>query len=282
MFYYLTVHLSLFILDPLSAVDAPTANHIFRSFVAKEGLIQNMTCILVTHSLGLIFYEADHIVILNEGSVLAQGTPQKIARLGGSSVLDGHIDIPNEKNLENSELVQRTYCEDPKVKSGTGEEQIEEEREVGKVKLSTYQFYVSALGGIRFVSIFVVASLITDTLWTSKDWWLGVWSVASEKNLDIGFSETIYYIKVYAILNASSFIFPTLRIAFAYMSSIRASQSTHEKLVQKVLKLSVRFFDTTPMGRIVNRFSGDMQILDMSLIYVATDFVKSLLELVRM
>ena len=42
----------------------------------------------------------------------------------------------------------------------------------------------------------------------------------------------------------------------------------HDKLLNRVLAATMRFFDVTPLGRILNRFSRDTSMLD-SVVYVA-------------
>lgn len=43
---------------------------------------------------------------------------------------------------------------------------------------------------------------------------------------------------------------------------LRAARDLHNKLLNNVLRLPMAFFDTTPLGRILNRFSKDVDVVD--------------------
>ena len=45
-------------------------------------------------------------------------------------------------------------------------------------------------------------------------------------------------------------------------SMIRASRVFHANMLYNVLRSPMEFFDTTPMGRILNRFSRDIETID--------------------
>lgn len=46
---------------------------------------------------------------------------------------------------------------------------------------------------------------------------------------------------------------------------LKACKSYHNKLLSHSLHLPILFFDTTPTGRIINRFSKDVDVLDSAL-----------------
>ena len=64
-------------------------------------------------------------------------------------------------------------------------------------------------------------------------------------------------------MNFAYTVFITLRMVIMQFANIRASKVIHELMIVKVLKAPINlFFDVTPIGRILNRFSKDMQVLD--------------------
>jgi ATP-binding cassette, subfamily C (CFTR/MRP), member 1 len=45
-------------------------------------------------------------------------------------------------------------------------------------------------------------------------------------------------------------------------ASLRASRSLHDDMAEHVMRAPMGWFERTPMGRILNRFSSDMQEID--------------------
>ena len=53
-----------------------------------------------------------------------------------------------------------------------------------------------------------------------------------------------------------------IRTIGAAFFSLRASRRLHDRLVERVMRAPLAFFDTTPIGRIVSRFSKDIYSID--------------------
>ncbi|KAI7822518.1 P-loop containing nucleoside triphosphate hydrolase protein [Gamsiella multidivaricata] len=71
-----------------------------------------------------------------------------------------------------------------------------------------------------------------------------------------------YYLGVYILISLFTLIFTSLTNYYTIIGGLLASRSLHEQLLRKVSRAKVRFFDTTPMGRIINRFSSDISTID--------------------
>ncbi|KAF9541718.1 hypothetical protein EC957_002737 [Mortierella hygrophila] len=72
-----------------------------------------------------------------------------------------------------------------------------------------------------------------------------------------------YYLGVYVLLSFMTTVFYGLASFYIMVvPTIRGSRVLHENLLRKIARAKVRFFDTTPMGRIVNRFSADITSID--------------------
>ncbi|RIA90254.1 P-loop containing nucleoside triphosphate hydrolase protein [Glomus cerebriforme] len=74
-----------------------------------------------------------------------------------------------------------------------------------------------------------------------------------------------YYISIYVLIGVLTALFGSIRTYYMSMGSLVASRKLHEAILDKVLKAKIRFFDTTPIGRILNRFSKDMEVVDQNL-----------------
>ncbi|KAG0337645.1 hypothetical protein BG000_005188, partial [Podila horticola] len=71
-----------------------------------------------------------------------------------------------------------------------------------------------------------------------------------------------YYLGVYILLSILALIFAAGTNLYTILGGLAASRVLHERLLHKVIRAKVRFYDTTPIGRIVNRFSSDISTVD--------------------
>ncbi|KAI8342171.1 P-loop containing nucleoside triphosphate hydrolase protein [Chlamydoabsidia padenii] len=71
-----------------------------------------------------------------------------------------------------------------------------------------------------------------------------------------------YYLGVYFAIGMIACAVASIRLLILYSGSIKASRRIHAQLLDTILHAKVRFFDTTPLGRILNRFSADMETID--------------------
>lgn len=76
-------------------------------------------------------------------------------------------------------------------------------------------------------------------------------------SVDVG-----YYLGIYFLIGMLALGLSTLRLAILFSGSLKASRRIHNQLLDRILRAKVRFFDVTPLGRIVNRFSSDLETVD--------------------
>ncbi|KAG9193149.1 hypothetical protein G6011_03184 [Alternaria panax] len=92
------------------------------------------------------------------------------------------------------------------------------------------------------------------------------------------------HILVLAIISLSSILFVIMREAWAAFGSLTASRKLHTRLLDVVTKTTFHFFDTTPLGQIMNRFSKDMEIIDQQMtpgiIYIVSLVLDTIISVV--
>ncbi|XP_041988661.1 ATP-binding cassette sub-family C member 10 [Aricia agestis] len=82
-----------------------------------------------------------------------------------------------------------------------------------------------------------------------------------------------YYLEMYFVLALVNVLFTIMRaFLFAY-GGVKAADKIHKKLLRVIVKAEVKFFDTTPTGRILNRFSSDTYTVDDSLPFILNIFL---------
>ena len=136
----------------------------------------------------------------------------------------------------------------------------EETRETGVVSYKVYLTYWRAVG--HFLGTLILLSLIAmQATRNFTDVWLAEW--VSHNNTKVPF-----YLKVYGGIAVANSIFSLLRaFLFAY-GGVCAAKIIQERLLGLILKAKVHFFDNTPTGRILNRFSSDLYTVDDSLPFI--------------
>jgi len=81
--------------------------------------------------------------------------------------------------------------------------------------------------------------------------------------------DTGYYLGVYALLLLGFVIVSFLRMILVSFGSLAASRQLHDRLVASVFRARFTFFDQTPNGQIMNRFSKDIETVDQELASMA-------------
>ncbi|KAF9437497.1 hypothetical protein BGZ76_000493 [Entomortierella beljakovae] len=82
-----------------------------------------------------------------------------------------------------------------------------------------------------------------------------------------------YYLGVYALLSAAYILTIMSRQTIQYKGSLTASRSIQRRLLSRILNSPVRFFDTTPLGRIMNRFTKDIETVDQEVAPIASNLM---------
>ncbi|KAH9104149.1 hypothetical protein AeMF1_019672 [Aphanomyces euteiches] len=142
-------------------------------------------------------------------------------------------------------------------------ENLDEARSEGRVSAAVFQGYLDAIGGWSVVAFCIFLLSTWQILIISGDLWLSRWSSTTTTVSETTFlAQAPYYLTVYAVLAASGVAATMLRTYTILMSCLRASRRLFDGLTGALLRAPMRFFDTTPLGRLLNRFSNDMNTVD--------------------
>eukprot|EP00075_Anas_platyrhynchos_P027019 XP_027316272.1 LOW QUALITY PROTEIN: canalicular multispecific organic anion transporter 1 [Anas platyrhynchos] len=145
-----------------------------------------------------------------------------------------------------------------------GQQLIEKEAvETGKVKFSMYLRYLRAVGwGYSFwVAMGYVAQYVA---YVGTNLWLSAWTDDAERyqNQTYPVQQRDLRIGVFGALGVSQAIFLLFATMLSAHGAVRASRIMHQRLLSNILRVPMSFFDTTPTGRIVNRFAKDIFTVD--------------------
>ncbi|KAJ5099727.1 hypothetical protein N7532_006728 [Penicillium argentinense] len=89
-----------------------------------------------------------------------------------------------------------------------------------------------------------------------------------------------YYLGVYALLGFLYISISLSREAVLFWGSLHASWKIHDRLLKTVMHAKFRFFDSTPLGQLMNRFSKDVESVDQEVAPVAIGMLHSLASVI--
>ena len=78
-----------------------------------------------------------------------------------------------------------------------------------------------------------------------------------------------YYLTVYALLGLTYIAVSASREALLFYGSLTASRRIHTRLLVSVTRARFKFFDSTPLGQLMNRFSKDLEAIDQEVAPIA-------------
>lgn len=242
--------------DPLSAVDAHVGRHIFDKAIL--GLLKDKCRILATHQLWVL-NRVDRIIWMEGGKIQAIDTFDNLMRehRGFQALMET---TAVEKHQEKKPEDEAKPADEQKKKKKKGAALMQqEERAQASVSWGVYGAYISASGSLINAPFVIFVLLLSQGANIMTSLWLSYWT--SDK---YGFSTGVY-IAIYAGLGVAQAV---LMFLFSVTLSILGTNSSKymlHKAVTRVLRAPMSFFDTTPLGRITNRFSRDVDVMDNNL-----------------
>ena len=258
----------------------------------------NRTRVLVTHHVGLVLPRAAFIVALANGTVQYCGSPEELRVTGAFKDVLGSADLDHRDNAKRVDITtfedtdlrkivshkSNIVDEDPK---GFGKIQpkkfVEAEgKEKGSIKRAVWIEYLRAGGGTPWWLSGMVLYLTYEAITLGRSWWITVWTRSYKeveaatvhllKNASHQPSQALFnqsqgsdlpfYLGIYLGLSVALCCFGATRYLFIYRRSLSASKVLFDKMTYMVLRAPLRWLDTVPVGRILNRFTADFEAID--------------------
>jgi ABC-type multidrug transport system fused ATPase/permease subunit len=259
--------------DIFSAVDSHVGRHLLNHGILGQ-LGANRTRILVTHHAGLVDRHAAYIVTLTSdgiASVVDRPSPE----VGSAPVLGQD----QSRDLESKESDSEVDLGEPgtELLKAKPKKFVEDEvRAQGRVKWSVYKTYLTASGGIRYWIMIALMFSLAAASTIGRSYWLRFWTSSyadtrsalnnTSHHIETGTKpqqhQLSYYLGFYILISFISVAFVGINIVFVLVSSLRAARHLFEIAALNVLQAPLRWLDTQPIGRILNRFVGDFALID--------------------
>lgn len=250
---------------------------------------------------GKVKGQGDPVELLNEGflgedeliksSVLSKGASSASLSKQVEKLATKAIGVDNE--LPTNKQTDQERLKDGKL--------IEDETKAeGVVGIAVYSWYLHIFGGWKMLSFLFVAFMVAQGSYIAQSWWVRDWvshtipSIStfypSKRRLpnstelktsqfipstNFGktkparftpYHSTFYYLAIYFLIGLLEAVFASIKTIVDFYAGMRASRKIFKKLLNNVLHSRLRFFDSTPIGRIMNRFSKDIEALDQELV----------------
>lgn len=279
--------------DPLSAVDACVGSHVFHKAIKEFS--KGKTILFVTHQLQYL-PECDLVILMRDGQIAENGShAQLMAKARDYAALFTSMQQENlvKENFKNKHRRASAKKADggmdvakvrQKVESRRREPLMKpEEKGSGDVSWSVYGAYIKAAGGPVIFIINAFLFLSTTGSIAFSNWWLSHWikqgsgaSAAENSSFILANGTTAagsmrlnphiqYYSTIYVVSMGAALVLKTVRGLVFVKCTVKAASVLHDKLFRRLLLSPMRFFDTTPLGRILTRFSRDMDEVDVRL-----------------
>lgn len=244
--------------DVLSALDVHTSRHIVEHCF-KGTLLRDRTVVLVTHHIAMVSPTAHYIVKLADGIIQSQGPVDEVV-MADEELKEA---ITEEAEKEEEEATKEEEQVAPKeVTETAGRLVVAEEKAIGRVSRSALFEFFKVMGGPVFWTLFPISYTICEFWASAVPYWLGIWSRAYDATDDPRSVSVVYYLGIYLALMMGQVLLWNFT-HFAYvLAGIRASRRLHQKLVERIFGSTMRFLDTTPVGRILARMTKDIKTVD--------------------
>ncbi|KAJ3193531.1 Multidrug resistance-associated protein 1 [Irineochytrium annulatum] len=284
--------------DVLSAVDMHVDSHIFKQVLGETGILRDKTRIFVTNGIHHL-PAVDTVLFVKAGAIHERGDFRQLVEERGEFASMVEIMMADDEKMRGhnaakvnaavGELVvgsvdakvdvrdlPPTYTQGlavlkPPAPSGnvtpmpqpsapltqaTGALTSEEDQGVGSAGFGAYKQYAMAFSLRGFAICFALA-VASSAFSAASSWWLGEWSSAGEEGQTV---RIWFYFGVYVGIIVFYAITGTLvTYLFRAVFALRAATVLHDHILNAIMKAPMSFFNTTPTGRILNRFSKDIE-----------------------
>ena len=284
--------------DVLSALDSNVGAFIMEETILKR--LRGKTVLMSTHAIQYLS-KGDKIVIMEGGKIEAQGNFEEVSsceiyqryleinkQFEDKKVKDGEEEVESEEMSVDSgepELIKKlskkkTFTQSMKnsIRENDLEKEevlqqliIPEDRERGSVSLKTYHRFIQELGGYSSWILVFAVCLSAQVLTSINMLRLSQWGE------NFATYDTNQQLMQYFIISLIAASLCCLRTSIFGVLSCNLSKKVHSKMIFSILHSRVEeFISRVPAGRIMNRFSRDLQEIDQSLIFQLDYFNETL------
>ncbi|XP_041114287.1 ATP-binding cassette sub-family C member 9-like isoform X3 [Polyodon spathula] len=287
----------VFLDDPFSALDIHLSDHLMQEGILKFLQDDKRTVVLVTHKLQYLIH-ADWIIAMKDGTLLREGTLKDIQNNDielykhwktlmnrQDQELEKDTDVADSQTaLERKNLRRALYSREAKSQIDDEDEEEEEEEDDedtmsmmtsrrSKIPWRVCWNYLTS-GGFLLLFMMIFCNLLKHSVIVAIDYWLATWTSSAQNSsmsahssvngtlTDTAPFDLSYYTTGFSILCSSGIVLCLIASLTVEWMGLFAARNLHHNLLNKIILAPIRFFDITPLGQMLNRFSADTNIID--------------------
>ncbi|BGP58401.1 hypothetical protein JCM8202_001904 [Rhodotorula sphaerocarpa] len=243
--------------DVLSALDSNAVSHVVENCLDGP-LLHDRTVILVSHFVQLCatrIASCELVVTVHGGKVTSAGPPSdhltangKGKRSSSSASLRSNVSRNSQRSFHGAQVKHGDEStEEASDSSGEGQ----------GISLSVYRKYFAAMGGASFWIPYALINIVAHVFMIAQGWYIGRWVSAPDRT-----THATRYFTIYAAIQLTASVALTAMYLVLIVGAIRASRLLHTRLTRRVFAAPFRWWDKTPFGNVLNRFSKDTEVQD--------------------
>lgn len=137
--------------------------------------------------------------------------------------------------------------------------------------------YIDAFGWTRMTALLTTYAA-SQVFTHGSSWWLTQW--VADTYPAFSNKQPWFYFIIYAGASLVAALLILLRSAILTSGVLRAAHEIHDDAIRSVFAAPISFFDTTPLGRVINRFSSDLQKVDVQIAGQMTQLFQNFFSLI--
>uniref|UniRef100_A0A8C5PF16 ATP binding cassette subfamily C member 8 n=1 Tax=Leptobrachium leishanense TaxID=445787 RepID=A0A8C5PF16_9ANUR len=287
----------VFLDDPFSALDIHLSDHLMQEGILKMLRDNKRTTILVTHKLQYLPH-ADWIIAMKDGTIQREGTLKDIQNSDPElyehwktlmnrqdQELEKEIIIDRKPTGERKNVKRTVYPRDAFLVDDEEDEEEFSDSEEDDDNFSTLLHqrakmpwracgkYLSS-AGFLLLPLLVLSQFLKHSIMVAIDFWLAKWT---SEAIAIAIANTTApnclpgpecrfdhspYSMVFSVLSCLGIAMCLATSIAVEWTGLRVAKKLHSSLLNAIILAPMRFFETTPLGSILNRFSADFNTID--------------------
>ncbi|XP_010488818.1 PREDICTED: ABC transporter C family member 13-like [Camelina sativa] len=250
--------------DVLSAVDSQVGCWILQRALMGP-LLNNKTRVMCTHNLQAISC-ADIVVVMDKGKVKWSGPVTDMPKSISPTVsLTNDFDMSSPNHFTKRKEPLSIKKDDVDEISEAANIVKLEERKEGRVEVKVYRSY-AVFSGWFITIVILVSAVLMQASRNGNDLWLCYW--VNKAGRGVSHYSTSFYLMVLCIFCIINSMLTLVRAFSFAFGGLKAAVRVHNALISNLINAPTQFFDQTPSGRILNRFSSDLYTIDDSLPFI--------------